>query len=149
MEEFYKKYYRLFANYAESYWLDTTRLKVTAKEQSWVEYEAWVFVGYKDTGRRKRIMNRQKYKLSTNGYENLGTSLKHFIFKFNISTHEVKCAIKGYTDYTDFGIILDFQQGENTCWSQLIPGSIRDSIFKSITRYVLEKGISKVSVECK
>ena len=147
MEEFYKKYYRLFANYAESYWLDTTKLKVTAKEQPLVEYDVWVFVGYKDTGRRKRIINRQKYKLPTNGYENLGTSLKHFLFQFNLSTHEVKCAVKGYTDYTDYGLILDFQQSENMCWSKVDSGGIRDNIFKSITKYVVEKGINNIAIE--
>ena len=120
---------------------------VTAKEQPWVEYEAWIFVGYKDTGRRKRIINRQKYKLPTNGYENLGTSLKHFIFRFNLSTHEIKCAVKGYTDYTDYGLILDSQQSENMCWSMVIPGSIRDNIFKNITKYVVEKGINNISME--
>ena len=140
MEEFYKKYYRLFANYAESYWLDTTKLKVTAIKQTWVEYDAWIFVGYKDTGRRKRIINRQKYKLSTNGYEHLGTSLKHFLFQFNRSTHEVKCAVIGYTDYTDFGLVLDCQKSSNMCWSTVTCGSIRDNIFKGITKYVVEKG---------
>ena len=142
VERFYNKYYRLFANFAESYWLDTTNLQVISKENPWVEYEVRVFVGYKDTGRRKRILNRQKYKLPTNGYEHLGTSLKHFLYRFNLNTHEVKFAVKGYTDYTDFGVILDFQESDNLSWCAVIPGSIRDNIFKGITKYVLEKGIS-------
>ncbi len=147
MEEFYNKYYRLFANYAESYWLDTTKFKVTSRESPWVEYEVWIFVGYKDTGRRRRILNRQKYKLPINGYENLGTSLKHFLFRFNLSTYEVKCAVKGYTDYSDYGVILDFQRSDNLCWSTVIPGSMRDILFKNITKYVVKKGIENTTTE--
>ena len=141
MEQFINRYYRLLSNYAESYWLDTTKFKVVAKDEPWVEYEAWVFVGYKDTGKRKRIINRNKYKLPTEGYENLGTSLKHFLYHFNLSTHEVKFASMGYTDYSDYGVVLDFQKSEMPSWSEVLPGSIRDNIFKSITKYVVEKGI--------
>jgi hypothetical protein len=59
----------------------------------------------------------------------------------------VKCAVKGYTDYTDYGLILDFQQSENMCWSKVDSGSIRDNIFKSITKYVVEKGIINIAIE--
>lgn len=142
MEPFSNNYYRLFANYAESYWLDTTKLKVEAREGSWVEYEIWIFVGYKDTGKRKRILNRQKYKLPVNGYENLGTSLKNFLFLFNRDTHEVRFAVRGYTDYSHFGSILDCQKCASVLWSSVAPGSLRENLFKSITKYVLEKGMN-------
>lgn len=122
-----------------TYSFDTYTFQVT-KDDSWLYFHVWEKKNYNEQGVQNEIARREKYHLSTEGWENLSYSLtdKTYAISEEPGSKRMSMKFSRIIFYDNTGDIL-YDISVTPRWKNIIPSSIGETICLKLLHYAADK----------
>lgn len=135
-----ERYMWLTSSDTITYSFDTYTLQVI-KDDSWLYFHVWEKKNYNEQGVQNEIARREKYHLSTEGWENLSYSLtdKTYAILKEPGSKRMSMKFSRVIFYDNTGAILN-DIPVTPRWKNIVPSSIGETICVKLLNYAANKG---------